>query len=217
MSYRLVEDPNTDTRAIVREGYDRCAADYAAARAADPERELEQLDLVLVPGVTALDIGCGAGVPVTAFLARRADVVGVDLSAVMLEEARRNVPKARFILGDVMDLDFPKETFDVVTAWYSLFHVPRERHTELLAKVHRWLKPGGCLLATLAANSLPGYTEDDFFGVRMYWSHYKADWYLEHLAGLGFRVAKRGVIGHGYRDTSAPPERHPYVLAVRAE
>ena len=61
--------------------------------------------------------------------------------------------------------------------------------------------------------NLPGYTEEDFFGVRMYWSHYDADWYLPLLAELGFRVVRRGVIGHGYRDISAPAERHPYVLA----
>lgn len=92
--------------------------------------------------------------------------------------------------------------------------MPRDEHAALLARIRDWLRPGGRLLATLASSSHPGYTEDDFFGARMYWSHYDAPWYAERLAELGFEILHLGAVGSGYRAAPGlPPERHPTLLA----
>jgi cyclopropane fatty-acyl-phospholipid synthase-like methyltransferase len=199
---------------IVAAGYDEGGFRYSAARAEATSPALASLLEVLPAGATVLDIGCGAGVPVTAALARVADVVGVDISPVQLEQARRNVPQARFILGDIMATEFSPQSFDAVVAFYALFHVPREEHRALLERISTWLRPAGHFLATLAGTSHPGYTEPDFFGATMYWSYFAADWYLDVLRALGFDVLAAGVVGHGYRPAPGlPPEQHPYVFA----
>ena len=41
------------------------------------------------------------------------------------------------------------------TAFYSLTHVPRADLPALLAAIHRWLRPGGVLIATMGAQDLP--------------------------------------------------------------
>jgi cyclopropane fatty-acyl-phospholipid synthase-like methyltransferase len=207
-------DPSVDYRRLVRDGYDRCAADYAAARAREGAPELAPLEARLAPGARVLDLGCGAGVPVAAALARHHRVTGVDFSAEQIRRARANVPGAEFIESDVMELDLAARAFDAVVAFYAIFHLPREEHAELLRRVHRWLAPGGYLLATSSHFSEPAYTEDGFFGVRMYWSNWGRDDYERILRELGFELLDTRALGHGYRDEPPRrPESHPLLFA----
>ncbi len=203
-----------DSKHIVASGYDACGVRYSTARAHDPSPEIERIIETISPGDTVLDIGCGAGVPVTSALARVCSVVGVDISPVQIEQARRNVPQATFHIGDIMTMEFAPQTFDAIVSFYSLFHLPREEHRPLLERIALWLRPHGHLLATVANSSHPGYTEPDFFGARMYWSHFEQSWYSSVLSELGFDLLAEGAIGHGYRGVPGlPPERHPIVFA----
>ena len=93
-----------------------------------------------------LDIGCGAGVPITRTLAERFCVTGLDISSEMVRRALVNVPEATFILGDIMSVEFPPHHFDAVVAYYTIFHLPREEHPELIRRIYTWLKPGGWIL-----------------------------------------------------------------------
>src|SRR5436189_5192562 len=74
----------------------------------------------LEAGQRLLDVGCGPGT-ITVDLAHRVapgEVVGVDASAAVLEEARRlEAPgNVSFATGDVYGLGFDDESFDVVHA-----------------------------------------------------------------------------------------------------
>jgi cyclopropane fatty-acyl-phospholipid synthase-like methyltransferase len=199
---------------IVSNGYDLCALAYNEARARDPSAELGMLIDVLPTGARVLEIGCGGGFPVTSALAHHASVVGVDLSAVQAEQARIRVPKAAIIHGDIMDQAFQPSFFDGVVSLYTLFHLPRERHRPLLERIAQWLSPGGHLLITVADSDHPGYTEDDFFGATMYWSHFGPKWYQTVLGDLGFSILHSDVVGHGYGNRSnLPAERHPLIFA----
>lgn len=69
-----------------------------------------------------LDVGTGTGVAAFALAARYpdAEVVGVDLAADMVEEARRNTPpelaaRVQFEVADASRLRFPDGSFDLVT------------------------------------------------------------------------------------------------------
>jgi SAM-dependent methyltransferase len=199
---------------IVAAGYDACSASYTAVRVSDPSPALTRLLEVLSPRARVLDIGCGAGVPVTTTLAQTADVVGVDISPVQIKEARRNVPNGSFLVGDIMSQTFEPSSFDAIVSFYALFHLPRDEHRPLLDRIAIWLRPGGHLLLTVADADHPGYTEPDFFGATMYWSHFEAGWYASVLRELGFVVFTEDVLGHGYRQVrSLPAERHPVVFA----
>lgn len=213
MPQEPVPEQGFDARELVRRGYDRAAAAYERARSGKPPAELEALVELLEPGAQVLDIGCGAGVPVARFLAARFALTGVDISAEQVRRARRNVPGGHFILGDILQVELPPARFAAAVSFYAVFHLPREQHPDLFRRVHAWLKPGGYLLATLSLEAEEAYLEPDFFGAQMYWSNYSLPQYLEILSETGFRVLKGGVIGHGFADPDAPPERHPYVLA----
>ena len=196
--------------------YDRLASAYAESRVGETHPELEWLLTRLDEGSSVLDIGCGAGVPVTRSLAKKFAVTGVDVSREMLRLARANVPNANFVRSDITSVEFDESTFDAVVAFFSLFHIPREDHAPLFRRIRDWLKPGGYLMCTLSLDSETGYTQDDFFSAKMYWSNYGVSEYEEMLTGIGFTMLETTIIGHGLSEaTYASSEQHPLVLARR--
>jgi len=209
-------DPDVDYKHLVERGYDLCAAAYHEARDGKAHTELAPLVDQLEDGARVLDVGCGAGVPISRALARRFVVTGVDISSEMVQRARASVPEGSFIRGDIMSVDFPSSYFDAAVAFYSIFHLPREEHPELFRRIHRWLKPGGYLLATLAVCSEDPYTEDDFHGATMYWSYYGLDDYREILAAVGFRLLETAAVGRGYTAAHQVSDvYHPRVFAQK--
>jgi SAM-dependent methyltransferase len=121
-----------------------------------------------------LELGCGAGIPMTAALAEAREVTGVDISATQIALARQNVPSAAFLHADMTAVEFEPRSFDAVVAFYSLTHVPRDDVPPLLARIRRWLRPGGILIAVMGVEDDPGTIEDDWLGVPMYFSHFSA-------------------------------------------
>jgi SAM-dependent methyltransferase len=180
----------TDPKRIVAEGYDTMAERYLAWSDLRPSpTRLRYLTFALElipPGSAVLDLGCGAGIPMTAALAEGRAVTGVDLSATQLDMARRNVPGATFLQADMTALSFEPASFDAVVAFYSLTHVPRGEQAELLGRIRGWLRPGGLFLASMGADDEPGDVEPDWLGVDMYFSHFgaKANRRLVEGAGL---------------------------------
>ena len=202
-------DPNKP-KILVQQGYDRCAATYNEARKNEAGPELHFLTRNLEDGAAVLDVGCGVGVPYTQALAQRFTVTGVDSSSEMIQRARANVPNGSFIHADIMSVEFPPSGFNGVVAFYSIFHLPREEHSELFRRIYNWLQPGGYFLCTLAHSSEEAYTEDDFFGVTMYWSNCGLEDYKEILTWVGFTLLETSVIGHGYTEAhQAHLESHP--------
>jgi cyclopropane fatty-acyl-phospholipid synthase-like methyltransferase len=179
-------------RHTVEAGYDRMAEQYLRARhTPDPitRAALDELARGLPKGGTALDLGCGAGVPVTQWLAQRFVTTGVDVSARQLELARRHVPGATLIKGSMTDVEFAPQTFDAVVAFHSIIHVPRTEQPALLRRIHAWLKPGGLFLATWAVRAWEGEEQDwEGWGAPMWWSHYDAQTNLTMLSDAGFHI-----------------------------
>jgi ubiquinone/menaquinone biosynthesis C-methylase UbiE len=74
---------------------------------------------------TVLDAGCGEGF-VAEWLSGAfggARIVGVDVRDDALREASGRVPRAGFLVGDVMRLPFPDRSFDLVVCTEVLEHV----------------------------------------------------------------------------------------------
>jgi SAM-dependent methyltransferase len=207
----------TDERKrVVASGYDAIADLYLAwsAQIDDGARErfLHAFSDRLPRGSAVLDIGCGAGLPATRSLAQRFRVTGVDVSARQVEAARRNVPTATFILGDVAEVAFADGSFDGVTALYSISHVPREEHAELFQRVAGWLRPDGLFLAALGATDSPDWV-GDWLTAPMFFSSFDADTNRRLVIDSGFDLLVAEVV-----ETIEPEGPVPFlwVLARRA-
>jgi ubiquinone/menaquinone biosynthesis C-methylase UbiE len=149
---------------IVEEGYDKIAQEYHDQRdRLDRRKELEEFAALLPNDARVLDAGCGSGVPVARLLSERGfRVVGVDLSGSMIRLAKENVPQAEFIRKDMTQLDFDEDSFDGLTAFYSVIHVPREKHSGLFETFRKILKPDGVMLISLGSSEWEGL--EDFHG-----------------------------------------------------
>ena len=184
---------NEPHRRTVESGYDWMAEQYLATK--DPEdplvlRALEDLASLLPKEAAVLDLGCGAGVPVTRLLADSGfAVTGVDVSAKQLELARTNVSEVTFLKADMTEVVFGPESFAAVVAFHSIIHVPRAEHPALLENIHRWLRPGGVLLATMTVADYEGRDEDwEGWGAPMVWSHYDRNANVAMLREAGFEI-----------------------------
>jgi ubiquinone/menaquinone biosynthesis C-methylase UbiE len=179
-----------DHKEIVKAGYNQIADRYLAGRRRDSEdvRLLEELIARLPKGARVLDAGCGAGIPISQKLSEKFIVTGVDFSEAQIELARKHVPNASFLCEDMTQLDFAENTFDGITSYYAIIHVPRKEHRSLLANFHRMLKPGGLALLCLGAELSTDDPDDEFFGTPMYWSHFGSETYLKMLKDCGFTI-----------------------------
>ena len=199
-------------KVIVKAGYNKIARAYLATRDAahDDVRLLDDLIARLPQGAVVLDAGCGGGLPVTRILAEHFDVTGVDFAEEQIRLARDNVPNAKFVCEDMTALTFADATFDAIVSHYAIIHVPRDEHAGLFANFQRMLKPGGFALLGLGGDDLDDDIEEDYFGARMYWSHFDANTSADMVRQAGFEIVWSRLIA----DT--PSGYHLYVLGRKA-
>jgi SAM-dependent methyltransferase len=188
-----------DPKRVVADGYDRLYRTYAAWGGGHPgwrHRYIDRaFDLGLSLPATGLDLGCGTGQHATAYLVERGlNVTGVDLSAQSINVARREVPAARFIVGDMTSIVLPESSFDLVVAFYSIIHVPRPEHAQLLARIAIWLRPGGLLVAAMGGGGgqEAGHDEAWLGEEPMYWSYWDPSISAALIGDVGLEVVQDG-------------------------
>jgi ubiquinone/menaquinone biosynthesis C-methylase UbiE len=196
----------TEKESLVKKGYDKIAEEYQADRHGfDHVKELEEFASLLPKNAKVLDVGCGAGVPVAKFLVDSGfEVVGVDFSENMLRLARKNMPQISLIRKDMTKLDFADNSFDGLTAFYSIIHVPREKHSLLFKSFNRILKPNGIMLACMGPDEWEA--TEDYYDTKMFWSQYSPEKSLRLVKDTGFEVIFDKVLERG-------KERHYWIMA----
>ena len=90
--------------------------------------------LAALPSARTLDVACGTG-----FLTRHlpGEVVGLDQSESMLDEARRQAPKAEFVRGDALDLPFEDGSFGRVFTGHFYGHLEGADRERFLTEARR--------------------------------------------------------------------------------
>ena len=105
----------------MREGYNVIAGKYYQDRYLFKNKEqLDDFVKHLPEKSVVLDIGCGGGVPVLKTMIESGfKAKGIDFSKGMLELAKKNVPEAELVLGDVMKTEFETGSFDGIICNHS--------------------------------------------------------------------------------------------------
>jgi SAM-dependent methyltransferase len=87
-----------------------------------------------------LDIGCGVGAFLRLVAERGAEPHGIDASDALIEVARKRLPDADLRVGDMEDLPYDDDTFDLVTGFNSFFFA--NDMVAALREAGRVAKPG---------------------------------------------------------------------------
>lgn len=169
----------------------------------DMARAALYTELPDLTGSSVLDVGCGAGVDVAYYVSQGAEVMGIDAEPEMIDMARKEHPGiGDFNVCDLLDLDLPEQSVDIVTSRFMLQHL-QDVEAGLRA-IHRVLKPGGLSvnvighpLIAFMASKTKHYGEKEKVPVPLYegvevedFSHafqdYLTPWVLQHFDLLTF-------------------------------
>jgi demethylmenaquinone methyltransferase/2-methoxy-6-polyprenyl-1,4-benzoquinol methylase len=106
-------------------------------------RRLVLQGLALSANSKVLDLCCGSGQVTRILVQNFKSVVGLDASPLSLKRSRRNVPEADYIQAFAEEIPLSDNDFDLVHTSMALHEMQPDQLKQILAEVHRILKPGG--------------------------------------------------------------------------
>src|SRR5581483_7602872 len=109
----------------------------------------------------------------------------------MVKLAKKNVPNATFVVKNIMDLRKKEYTVDAVISFYTLFHIPRDHHEDVLEKINSFLPLDGKILLTFGGED--NEIIKDFHGMPNFWSRYSPEKNLELLKKTGFIIIQETI------------------------
>lgn len=168
--------------------YERRAGDYDRDRGRDLfERPWLDRFLEHVPeGGTVLDMGCGMGEPIAAYLISRGyGVAGVDSSPSLIALCRSRFPEHLWIVADMRQLDLGRR-FDGVIAWDSFFHLAMKDQRAMFARFAAHAVPGAPFMFTSGPRA--GTAMGAYHGEPLYHASLDPAEYRKLLQDNGFEV-----------------------------
>lgn len=152
----------------------------------------ETLAIIQKDNPMVLEIGCGNGRDAQEILKHTDNYLGLDVSGELIKLAKQKVPNGQFIVADIEEYTLPTE-IDIVFAFASLIHVPKESLQSIFKAILASLNPGGAFrLSVKYAEEYTESTKTDKFGTRTYYLYSDAD--VNEMA-QGFTIVKSEVSG----------------------
>jgi ubiquinone/menaquinone biosynthesis C-methylase UbiE len=98
------------------------------------------------------------------------EVVGIEPKETSFHSAKKEVKKAKFVIGSGLKIPFKNNSFDIVVMFEVLEHLPRGSENQCLAEIFRVLKPKGkIILSTQYQNIISCFLDPAwYFGHRHY-------------------------------------------------
>lgn len=138
-----------------------------------------------------LDLGCGSGQPIAAYLiARGARLTGIDAAPTMIEICQSRFPDAHWHVADMRTLSLG-QGFDGLVAWDSFFHLRADEQEAMFAIFAAHARPGTALLFT--SGPCAGEAIGELYGEPLYHASLSPDHYRRLLADHGFEVLRHVV------------------------
>ncbi|MFF4244426.1 class I SAM-dependent methyltransferase [Streptomyces sp. NPDC001822] len=199
------------------EAFDAIGADYETAFAGSRAHHasLERLLGQLAPHSRILDVGSGTGRPTARTLAAAGhEVLGVDVSAVMVDLASRRVPDATFRHADIREVPLEEAGFDAVCVYFSLLQMSRDDQRSLVRRLAGALRPGGRLVLATVPLDVEG-VDAVFMGQEVRVTSFGPDGCRALVTGAGLTVTQEHDAVFTPAHPGAVPEPHLYLDCVR--
>lgn len=138
-----------------------------------------------------LDLGCGAGFPIGAWLAGRGfTVTGVDPAPAMIAQFRAGLPGHPTVLADMRGLDLGR-TFAAVLAWDSFFHLAHADQRAMFPVFAAHAAPGAPLMFT--TGPAHGEAIGELEGEPLFHASLAPDEYERRLIDHGFAIVDHAI------------------------
>jgi len=173
--------------------YERTAAAWDRARSRGlMERDwLDRFVARLEPGANVLDVGCGGGEPIAAYLiAQGCRITGIDSAPSLIALCRRRFPDHEWTLADMRDLVLGRR-FDGLIAWHSFFHLVPDDQRAMFEVFARHAAPRALLMFT--SGPAHGERVGEWQGEPLYHASLDAAEYERLLGAYGFDVLAHAV------------------------
>ncbi len=196
--------PNlTTNRKIVElsaSSYNNIALEYSKKHFKEPKfkEPLSYFVKHLPKNAKVLDAGCGPGGESDFFVQNGFDTVGIDISNTMLEIAKKNISKGKFINMDLLDLKFDHSEFDGVWCCRTLIHIPKKESVNVLSNIKKILKPNGivgiCIVGTGISQeyitNAPYDSPDKIGKFKVFFREFGKNELEKELKQAGFKILK---------------------------
>jgi cyclopropane fatty-acyl-phospholipid synthase-like methyltransferase len=191
----------------VKEGHETAPDDDAArGNQFDGIDYLKRFSKLIERGKTILDVGCGDGLPVDEYLVKQGFAAnGIDVSARLIELARKNVPEGFYEVKDMFDLEEGEYCVDGVVSLRAMLHIPYESYCALLKRFASFMPNGGALLLSMRADY---WRQDEEVDRRAMASCHRdgVGDNTELVEDAGFTIMLNGIDGQG-------DKKHQIILA----
>lgn len=196
--------------------------DQNAGKYADATREGVSLDeltdfVTLIPnGSRILDVGCGSGRDTHLFTQGGFDVIGLDVSSGLIEEAKKRFPISLFLEGNFLNLPFPNDEIGGIWAHASLVHLETIFEVQhVLSEFYRVLRSNGILHVLVKAQvgeDKVAVVSDKLSDHDRFFRYFTMEEVRQYLEQAGFEVIQLDQ----YRETDKTPSGRPEVEWILA-
>ncbi len=132
-----------------------------------------------------LDLGCGAGEPVSQYLiAHGFQITGIDFSQPMIDLAVTRFPEQTWLAQDMRSLKLAQR-FDGIISWDGFFHLSQSEQRLFLGKLPSLLNNSATLLFTIGTGD--GEVTGTVAGQTVYHASLEPDEYQDILIEHGFK------------------------------
>lgn len=153
------------------------------------QKELEHFHELLKAG-KVLEIGTGSGREAAILLKYGYDYTGIDASIGLLDIARKNLPRGKFLHQTFYELNFPENSFDGFWTSATLLHVPKGRIEEVLLRIKHVIKPNAVGFISLKQGT--GESVEESTG-RLF-SYYSVEEFNRNLNKVGLSLIEEPAI-----------------------
>jgi SAM-dependent methyltransferase len=148
--------------------------------------ELDRFLVLLPPGASILDVGCGSAFPIARyFIEQGHHVTGIDSSASLIGICRNRFPEDEWVVSDMRELSL-SQRFDGILAWDSFFHLRPEDQRIMFPIFRSHAAPKAALMFT--TGPMHGEVLGEYKGEPLYHGSLDGAEYRSLLYENGFDV-----------------------------
>lgn len=151
----------------------------------DYQGQIEHFASLLPGNSHVLDLGCGPGVNSQIIAGNGHKVEGIDLSATMIDLAKKSCPSGSFEVDSVIDYQSDQK-FDGVLLSFIIVHLEEREKLQLFKNLNTMLLPNGKLFISYMTGKEPGWESTSFSPDPIFFNYYNKEEICKELSSYGF-------------------------------